>query len=117
MRLNYFLVDFLPDSLMVLAAWDFSCFDDLGSRISLDACDLDIFFSIVLMFSRYNSINDLHQKLFADFVSIELLFDIVVRYFSGIRNGTQTRANFCDVYHFKDDKIVEMTSYIIEHGG
>jgi len=32
-------------------------------------------------------------------------------------DGTQIKANFCDVYHFKDDKIVKMTSYIIEHGG
>lgn len=32
-------------------------------------------------------------------------------------DGTQTKANFCDIYHFRDDKIVKMTSYIIEHGG
>ncbi len=32
-------------------------------------------------------------------------------------DGAKAKANFCDIYHFRDDKIVKVTSYVIEHGG
>lgn len=30
-------------------------------------------------------------------------------------DGTEYESNFCDVYHFKNDKIIKMSSYIIDN--
>jgi len=30
-------------------------------------------------------------------------------------DGTEYESNFCDIYHFKDDKIVRMSSYVVDN--
>lgn len=30
------------------------------------------------------------------------------------KDGTEYESNFCDIYHFKDDKVVKMSSYVID---
>ncbi|WP_316788772.1 nuclear transport factor 2 family protein [Pedobacter frigoris] len=30
-------------------------------------------------------------------------------------NGKEYQSNFCDIYHFKDDKVVKMSSYVIDN--
>jgi ketosteroid isomerase-like protein len=31
------------------------------------------------------------------------------------KDGTQYESNFCDIYHFKNDKIVKMSSYVVDN--
>lgn len=30
------------------------------------------------------------------------------------KDGTEYQSNFCDIYHFKDDKIIKMSSYVVD---
>jgi ketosteroid isomerase-like protein len=30
------------------------------------------------------------------------------------KDGTEYESNFCDIYHFKDNKVVKMSSYVID---
>ncbi|HEY1009922.1 MAG: nuclear transport factor 2 family protein [Daejeonella sp.] len=31
------------------------------------------------------------------------------------KDGTEYESNFCDIYHFKDDKVVKMSSYVVDN--
>jgi ketosteroid isomerase-like protein len=31
------------------------------------------------------------------------------------KDGTEYESNFCDIYHFKNDKIVKMSSYVVDN--